>query len=473
MWELIRANQQKSMVLFASMACCLMGLGYVIGASLFPPDGGVGGLFFAILIWLFMSLISIFSGGDIFLSISRAHPVTHDVHPQLYNVTEEMKIAANLAVMPKLYIMDERAPNAFATGVTLEKSAIVVTSGLLAQMNRDELQGVIAHEMSHILNRDVRFMTMAGIMLGSIALLAEVFLRGLWYSGSSRRYSSSRRSSQGDGQVLIVIIAIVFAILAPILAQLFYFAISRKREYLADATAARLTRYPEGLASALEKIAGNTDELTVANKISAPMYICNPLKKKGYSLCDLTSTHPPVSERIKILRAMMGGANYIDYQQAYHRVGGHTEQLIPPSGLKDKDAVAIRQPSVAPEPVKSARATLRDIGDITRAANGFIFVGCVCGMKFKIPPNFKKPHIDCPRCHHSVDIPMGVMTDAGGIHEGIQTAPTAPSTYVRKTSGWETVPCPCGNLLQISPLFAGTNIRCPKCQNTIKVQPTA
>jgi heat shock protein HtpX len=477
MWELIRANQRKSTVLFLGMALCLMALGYLTGAYLFPPDGGVGGIFTAIVIWLFMSFLSIFAGDAILLSLSRAHPVTHDVHPQLYNVTEEMRIAANLPVMPRLYILNERAPNAFATGVDPRKSAIVVTSGLLASMNRDELQGVIAHEMAHILNRDVRFMTMAGIMLGSITMLAEVFLRSLWYSGSSRRHSGSRRSSSGQGQVVIMIIAVVFAISAPILARLFYFAISRKREYLADATAARLTRYPEGLASALEKIAYNTEELTVANKITAPMYICNPLKKRGRPLSDLTSTHPPVSERIKILRRMVSGAGYIDYQEAYNQARGRSERLIPSSGLKDKDAAAIRKPTAASEPVKSAKVTLRDISDLSRAASGFIFVGCACGVKFKIPPDFKKSRINCPHCHRSVDIPLAGMTAAGAVLEGVRAAASsstpAPSptlTYVRRTSGWETIPCSCGNLLQISPLFAGTSMRCPKCLATINIQ---
>ncbi len=211
-----------------------------------------------------------------------------------------MKISAGLPTMPKIYIINEVAPNAFATGIKPENSAVAVTAGLLARLNRDELQGVIAHEVSHIVNRDVMFMTFAGIMLGSIVLISEVFLRSLWFGGG--RYSSKSSKSSGQGQMIIMIVAIVFAILAPILAQLLYFAISRKREYLADASAVRYTRYPEGLASALEKISDNTIELKTANKVTAPMYIVNPLKPKGQKLSDLTSTHPPISERIRILK---------------------------------------------------------------------------------------------------------------------------------------------------------------------------
>ena len=184
------------------------------------------------------------------LSVSNAKEVTPEVHQQLFNIVEEMKIASNLPKMPKIFIINDAAPNAFATGTKPENSAITVTAGLLAKLNRDELQGVIAHEMSHIANRDILVMTFAGIMLGCIVLISEVFLKGLWFSGgSSARYRSKSSSGGGQAQLVMMIAAIILAILAPIAAQLLYFAISRRREYLADANGARLTRYPEGLAS--------------------------------------------------------------------------------------------------------------------------------------------------------------------------------------------------------------------------------
>ncbi|MHC4946298.1 MAG: M48 family metallopeptidase, partial [Planctomycetota bacterium] len=302
MWELIRLNRRKSILLFVVMGGCLAALGYFLGAYIAPPEGGLFGLAAALAVWIVWSVIAYFAGDSILLTLNRARAVTHDVHPQLFNVVEEMKIASALPAMPKVYIMDEAAPNAFATGRKPEKSAIAVTAGLLSRLNRDELQGVVAHEMSHIKNRDVLFMTFSGILLGSIVIISEVFLRSLWFSGgSSRRFrSGSSSSGGGQAQVVIMIVTILLAVLAPILAQLLYFAISRRREYLADASAARLTRYPEGLASALDNISHSTKDLSSANRATAPLYIVNPLKKAGRALSNLTSTHPPITERVKI-----------------------------------------------------------------------------------------------------------------------------------------------------------------------------
>jgi len=184
----------------ACMAFVLMALGFVIAAAVSgTPEGGILGLLIATGLWLILMLISYSSGDQIFLAASKAKPVTHDVHPQLFNIVEEMKIAAALPAMPKIYIINDPAPNAFATGRSPERASVAVTAGLLARLNRDELQGVVAHEISHILHRDILFVTLAGVMLGSIVLLSEIFLRGMFYSsmGSRRRYSSSNR---GGGQ---------------------------------------------------------------------------------------------------------------------------------------------------------------------------------------------------------------------------------------------------------------------------------
>jgi heat shock protein HtpX len=280
MWELIQANKRKSVFLFITLGFILILLGYIIGSAYIPDGGGFIGVFFAMVIWGILSLISYFSGSKILLAVSGAKEVTKEVHPQLFNVVEEMKIASGLPKMPRVYIINDAAPNAFATGIKSEESAVAVTAGLLARLNRYELQGVIAHEVSHIVNRDVLFMTIAGIMLGSIVLISQVFLRSLWFTGGGR-YRSKSSSGGGQAQLIFMIVAIAFAILGPIMAQLLYFAISRKREYLADASAVRFTRYPEGLAAALEKISNSTQDLRTANKVTAPMYIANPLKKKG------------------------------------------------------------------------------------------------------------------------------------------------------------------------------------------------
>jgi len=407
MWEQIRANKRNSIVLLLVMAGCLMGLGYVIGMAFFGPNGGFFGLIIATAIWLVLLAVSFAGGDQILLAASKATPVTHDVHPQLFNVVEEMTIAANLPKMPKVYIINDPAPNAFATGRSPESASVAVTAGLLARLNRDELQGVIAHEVSHILHRDILFITLAGIMLGSIVLISQVFLRGMFYSsmmGSRRRYSSGS-SGGGQAQMVMMLIAILAAILAPLFAYLLYFALSRKREYLADAGAVRLTRYPDGLAGALEKIANDpSPQLTSANKVTAPMYIANPFKKKKQrKLSDLTSTHPPISERIKILRNMSRGASFKDYSDSYSQTVGD-KQVIPASALKESESVELRQAGAKAKKQASTKKQMRQIGDIMRRVNQFAFLTCACGLKLKIPPNFKSNKVPCPRCRRNLDL---------------------------------------------------------------------
>ncbi len=407
MWELIRVNKRNSVLLLVIMAVCLILLGFIIGLAFFGPEGGFFGLIIATAIWLILTAVS-FSGGDqILLAASRAKPVTHDVHPQLFNVVEEMKIAAALPAMPKIYIINDPAPNAFATGRKPETASVAVTAGLLARLNRDELQGVIAHEISHILHRDILFVTLAGIMLGSIVLLSQIFLRGMFYSsmsGRSRRFSSGGKGG-GQAQLVLMIIAIVAAILAPIMAYLLYFALSRRREYLADAGAARLTRYPEGLASALEKIANDrSPQLASVNKVTAPMYIANPFKKKkGMKLSDLTSTHPPISERIRILRNMTHGASLKDYSDSFIAVT-KTKTVVPPTALTKED-IALRQASVEAGKKERRETQMRQVGDIMRRVNQFVFLTCLCGLKLKIPPNYKADKVKCPRCKRTLDLP--------------------------------------------------------------------
>ncbi|MFC1884753.1 M48 family metallopeptidase [Thermodesulfobacteriota bacterium] len=387
------------------MAAVLLGLGYVIGFALDPRAGFIG-LAVAACIWGIMAVISLSSGDQILLRTSKAVPVTKDVHPMLFNVVEEMTIAAGLSKMPKIYIIIDPAPNAFATGRKPESASVAVTAGLLARLNRDELQGVIAHEMSHIIHRDILYVTVAGIMLGTIVLLSHMFLRGMFYSslgGSSRRFSSGREGGS-QLQVIMIAVAVLAAILAPIMTYLLYFALSRRREYLADAGGARLTRYPEGLASALEKIASDpSPQLGVANKATAPMYIANPFKRKGQSkLADLTSTHPPISERVKILRNM-SGASFSDYSGSFARITG-TASVIPLSVEQDKAAIPLRQSDTAPSAPATKKQQHLQVGDLMRKVNGFSFLTCPCGLKLKIPPNFKAPKVKCPRCERILDV---------------------------------------------------------------------
>jgi heat shock protein HtpX len=209
---------------------------------------------------------------------------------------------------------------------------------------------------------------------------------------------------------IIFLIGIVFLLLSPIIATMIKLAVSRKREYLADASAVRYTRYPEGLASALEKISDTSSDLKTANKVTAPMYIVNPLKPKGRKLSNLSSTHPPITERVRILRSMSGGANYVDYQSAFNKIKKSNSPVIPSSGLSDNSKIGIREAIAAPAAMgltgsTKAKQTKRKTGDIMMKANDYTFINCKCGLKIKIPPDYKKDSLFCPRCgrHHPVN----------------------------------------------------------------------
>jgi heat shock protein HtpX len=381
-------------VLTIGMGALLILIGYFLGLYFF--DNAIAGLVIAILVWTVLSLIGYFQGDSILLRMSRAKKIKRDDHPRLYNIVEEMKIASGLEKMPNIYIIDDPALNAFATGRDPNRASVAITSGLLQKLNRDELQGVIAHEISHVKNRDVLLMSMCSILLGTIVILA-------WYGSRIMIFGSmtgSRRSSSsgggGQGQIIILIVSLVFMILAPIMAQLIYFAISRKREYLADASAALYTRYPEGLASALEKLGTSTGQLKSANKATAPMYIVNPFRKKGMKASDLSSTHPPISERIRILRAM-AGASFNDYDQAYSKVHGG-KGVIPTASIAAETVpiATVRQEGEAGEPNEIQRA--RETSDVMWRLSNYKTITCDCGAKLRVPPKFKEPIIKCPHC---------------------------------------------------------------------------
>ncbi len=291
-YEEIRANKRRSFLLVFLFVIFLLLLGWVFGMSYGAGEAGVA---IALALALFVSLITFFYGDKMVLGISHARPVDRKQNPYLANVVEGIAIAAGVPA-PKAYVIDDSAPNAFATGRNPENSSVAVTTGLLEKLNRLELEGVIAHEMSHIKNFDVRYATLVVILVGTVALVSDWMRRSFFYRG--------RRKKGRAGGGLIVIIAFVLAILAPIIAQLIRLAISRQREYLADASGALLTRYPEGLASALEKISRDREPLEAANKATAHLYIVNPLLEHRGKLNTLFSTHPPAEERIRRLRAM-------------------------------------------------------------------------------------------------------------------------------------------------------------------------
>ncbi|HEX7475211.1 MAG TPA: M48 family metallopeptidase, partial [Dehalococcoidales bacterium] len=276
------------------MAIFLLAIGYFVGLVFF--NSAIAGLVIAAIVWGIMNLIALFQGDSIILGMSGAHKIGPDDHPQLYNVVEEMKIASGLEKMPDVYIIDDPALNAFSTGRSPDHAAVAITSGLLNKLNRDELQAVIGHEVGHIKNRDIRLMLLASVLVGAIVIIAWYATRFLFLGGLAGG-GNRRGNSQGGGgaQIIILVLGLVFIILAPIVAQLIYFAISRKREYLADASSALYTRYPEALASALEKLQNNNTQVKAANKATAPLYISNPFYKKGLSANDLFATHPPLA----------------------------------------------------------------------------------------------------------------------------------------------------------------------------------
>ena len=306
MWEAISANQRRSALLIASLAALLaivgMAIGFLMGGR---PQTAYFGAFVGICIWGVLLLVNLMGGESVLLSSANAREVAHDEAPQLYNVVEEMRIAAALPAMPRVFIIDTPVPNAFAVGLNPERACVAVTAGLLERLSRDELQGVIAHELGHVSNRDTLFMTLAGVTLGAIVLLADAGMRMMFWGGGRRRSSSSGKG--GGGAAILMIAALVLAILAPLVARLLYFACSRQREYLADASAAQFTRYPAGLANALRKIALQQDPKKIpVNRVVAPMYAINPLAAAGSF--SVFGTHPPTEERIRRLLEMQGAA---------------------------------------------------------------------------------------------------------------------------------------------------------------------
>ena len=396
MWELVRANQRRAAILVVAMAALLLCVGYILAEAL-AQGAGVSGLFAAFLLWAVLSLVSYYQGDAILLSVAGARRITKQDSPQLFNVVEEMMIAAGLPRIPDVYVMDEEAPNAFATGRDPQHAAVAVTAGLLEILERDELQGVIAHELGHVKNRDVLYMMMVGIMMGAIVLLADVGTRVLFHGGGRRRTSSR---SGGQGQI-VVIVAVILMILAPIISQLIYFAISRRREYLADASSALFTRYPEGLASALEKLARSSTPLRSATRATAPNYIVNPLGTTARGFVGITSTHPPTQERVRILRSMGGGAGLSTYNEAFCAVTGLGRGVSPSSAFPGADSAPVAEapPATAVAPLLGGRLNrVRRTTDMLWRLNQYVFLACACGTKLKVPPAYVGGNMPCPHC---------------------------------------------------------------------------
>jgi len=299
-YEQVDRNRRKSFLIMILFVLFVSFVAYILGEASGYGSSWVG---IALIFSGLMSFGSYYWSDKIILGISRAKPATKKEYFNFYTVTENLCLGAGLP-MPKLYVIEDSAPNAFATGRDPDHSVICVTTGLLEKLTRSELEGVIGHELSHIRNYDTRLMSIVSILVGMIALLSDWFLRNSrWGVGIKAR---DRDKNGGNLAALLFLTGIVMALLAPFIAQLIQLAISRRREFLADSSSALLTKYPDGLISALQKIAADQEPLEVANRATAHLYIVNPLKGKEFTgrLANLFNTHPPVEERIRALKGL-------------------------------------------------------------------------------------------------------------------------------------------------------------------------
>jgi heat shock protein HtpX len=294
-YEAASANRWRTVLLIAVFTALVAVLAYFVG-EYFAPGGGIAALPFALAISGGSALVSYFAGDKLILAQSQARELGPDEERKLRDVVESLALGLGIPT-PKIYVIEDSAPNAFATGRDPRHASIAVTRGLLDKLDRTELEGVIAHELSHVGNRDIRVMVLVTVLVGTVALLADWMWRSMfWGRGRDR--------DRGGASAIIAVIAIALAVLTPIVATLIQLAVSRQREYLADASGALLTRYPPGLASALRKIAADKEPLEVANKATASLYFANPLKDAPAFFDHLFDTHPPIEERIKRLEAM-------------------------------------------------------------------------------------------------------------------------------------------------------------------------
>jgi heat shock protein HtpX len=286
----------------ALLALLGLTIGYAISGS---PEGALGVTVLAVGLGGASGAFTYFAGDSLVLAVSQAREVDETQAPKLLNVVRELSLAANIP-MPKVYVIDDTSPNAFATGRDPQHASVAITTGLLEKLDREELQGVIGHELSHVRNLDIRFSLVVAVMVGVIAVLADFFLRFTFWGGARSRGDRDGGGSGNAAQAIIFIVAIILAILAPLISRFIQLAVSRQREYLADASSVELTRNPYGLERALAKISSDQEVLEVANRGTQHLYFTNPIKKFEERSSGLMSTHPPIIDRINRLRELTG-----------------------------------------------------------------------------------------------------------------------------------------------------------------------
>lgn len=489
MWALVRLNRRYAAALIALSLLLFAAAGFTAGGCVawlaeawralragsrfgggFNPMAGLLGIEVAVVIWIFITVITYWQGDRILLATVGARPLRKEDHPQLYNVIEEMSIAAALPRMPRPYVIDDPAMNALAAGFSPDNAAIAVTAGALARLNRDQLQGIVAHETAHIANGDVLFMTLASLMTGAA--------RGPgWLAGQpSLRRNTVRFGGEAPSPTLghrfLRACSGFLALLAPVYAVLVLLGTARRRDFLADACAAVYTRYPEGLASGLYVMAGDPKTLLQRNRHIATLCTLNPYRKEYgiHTPLLFASTHAPVQQRIAILRGIHVSVSYERYERAWKRTTGGKTRLFPRSAMTDAQAYPIRE--AHPEAAQAARTQrrpVRNAGDLIRGLNDYKFLSCACGMRIKLPPWHARDHATCPRCGQDVRLPTAQPLPKA--QPAVAAEDVAEITRPGKV--WLSFRCVCGGENQLSPFFDASRISCVHCGRGIRIRDAA
>ena len=418
MWALIRSNRRRTVMLVISSLCVMALAGYLVAGimprvgslimnpaaaggrpPLFSPMAGLLGVEIAVLVWLFVTVVACVQGDRILLAAAGARALEQEDHPQFYHVVEEMSLAASLPRVPRPHVIDDPSLNAFAAGISPQRAAIAVTAGALATLTRDELQGVVAHEIAHIANSDILFMTVACLFTGAA--------RGgaLSPPPATKRRRFAVRAGAVEPRVsllhtLLRRISAMLALLAPVSVIPVLFGVARRRDYLADACAALYTRYPEGLASALYVMAGDTRSVLQRNPATATLYTVNPYRKEMgvHTPLLLAITHAPAQQRIAILRSIHTTVSLAAYERAWQRATGRASRLLP-RRADPGPAYSIRGPADVPA---AGRVPKHGVLDCARRMHRYTFLSCACGMHIKLPPDYPADQILCPRCARMV-----------------------------------------------------------------------
>ncbi len=385
MWELINKNKSKTFLFVFLMALCFGLMAYCLAETLKIYNISPIWVYIVVYGYFFVTLIiASHDSKNVFLKLSNARFALRAYYPKLFNIVQEMSIASGLSTMPEIYIIDEDSPNAFACGKDPQTASVVVTKGLLARLNRDELQAVVAHEISHIVNRDILYLLYTSCLLGCMVFISDFVIKFL-------RSCSNRRSFNGGAIYIIPFVLISLVLVA--LSKIFYFCLSKKREYLADACAVQFTRNPMALANALKKIDEEQTYFVNTNPITSAMFIVSPLNNKE-------KTHPPIEKRIQIL-LRLSSCNIAAYNNSYQKVLGKKSSIVSKK-IIDKPSyskvIPIVATTLANQTVQDKIANHREAYDTMLKMENYIFIKCDCDTKLKVPKELKGQKIPCPHC---------------------------------------------------------------------------